>query len=248
MNVLVTGSKGFIGQNFIKRLEKENNINIVEFDRSSRWEFLESVIETIDFIFHFAGEVHPKSSDDDFQKSNVSLTRKIMALIEFKNKKIPFFMVSSIHAGLQKNTYGKTKRQAEVYLEEYAQRNDAVAWICRLPHVFGEGCKPNYNSVISTWMYNAIHGKEIVVFDRSISMTYVYVQDIVEDFMECLKLVGEQGVATYIDTKITYTTTLGEVEDYILEFSRADDEYEVKAPLFKKKLFFTYTDYVKNSK
>ena len=103
MTVLVTGAKGFIGSNLIKRLIKMNNINLIEFNRDSSWEELEEKMKNIDFVFHFAGEVRPKSSNEEFQKSNVNLTKDLIDLIEKSGKKIPFLMASSIHAEFQKN-------------------------------------------------------------------------------------------------------------------------------------------------
>lgn len=244
MNILVTGAKGFLGTNLIKRLEKMDNVTIFEFNRSSSWDELEKTIETIDFIFHFAGEVRPKSSDDEFQESNVNLTKKLIDIIEKSGKKIPFLMTSSIHAKLQKNAYGKTKREAELYLEEYGKRNTVPVWIYRLPHVFGEGCKPNYNSVISTWIYNSIRDDEIVVFDKSIPMTYVYVQDIVDEFINCLHYDSNNiDNGGYIESTTTYNTTLGEVVDFIHEFKNIYKDELISANKFKKKLFITYRDY-----
>lgn len=245
MTVLITGSSGFIGSNLGKRLKKINHVNIIEFNRNSTWTELESKIKTIDFIYHLAGEVRPTSSDDEFKKSNFELTKKLIDFIEKKDKKIPFLIASSIHANAQKNAYGKTKRESEIYLEEYSKRNDVPIWIYRLPHVFGEGCKPNYNSVISTWIYNSIHNEEIVVFDRAIPMTYVYVQDVVDEFINYLNYNKEDSnIGGYIQPRTTYDTTLGEVVDFINEFKNLDKNFKILDDDFKVKLFITYLDYL----
>lgn len=242
--ILVTGAKGFIGSNLIKRFQNLNNINIIEFNRNSSLKTLEEQIGSVDFIFHFAGEVKPKSSDNDFEQSNAILTKSIIEIIEKKGKKIPFLMTSSIHAELEKNAYGKTKREAEVYLEEYGKHNDTSIWIYRLPHVFGEGCKANYNSVISTWIYNSILNEEIVVFDRAIPMTYVYVQDFIDEALK--HLVNDKSYG-FCEVSAKHQTTLGEVVDYINEFhNKIDDKsYSIANNDFKQKLFNTYKDYYK---
>ena len=54
-------------------LKNNKNINILEFDRSNTIEDLEKLISKCDFIFHLAGEVRPKSSDEEFKKSNILL-------------------------------------------------------------------------------------------------------------------------------------------------------------------------------
>ena len=71
MNILVTGSKGFVGNNFLQRFKNRKSINIYEFHRETSFEFLENKIKYIDLIIHFAGEVRPKSTDKKFNTSNV---------------------------------------------------------------------------------------------------------------------------------------------------------------------------------
>jgi len=248
MNVLVTGAKGFIGSNLLKRLIAMKDVNLIEYNRHNTLQELESVIETIDFIYHFAGEVRPQSSDEVFVQSNAGLTKDIITIIEKYDRKIPFLMTSSIHAELQKNAYGISKREAEIYLETYGKQNHIPVWIYRLPHIFGEGCKPNYNSVISTWIYNSIHGKEIVVFDRNIPMTYSYVQDIVDEFVACLETKQNNTASCYVKPKISYNTTLGEVVDFIEEFTMLEKNSTPSYTDFKAKLFTTYSNYLNTKK
>lgn len=245
-NILVTGSKGFIGKNLLKRLDR-NNFDILEFNRNDSLDTLEKKILQSDFIVHLAGEVRPNSSSDDFKNSNILLTQKIIELLKKHDKDIPFLMSSTIHAKLLKNEYGKTKREAEVLVEKYSKETDVKCFIYRLPHVFGEGCKPNYNSVISTWIYNSIHDLEINCFDRNIEMHYVYVQDIVDDFVSLINKQDLQEI--YIEPKKVYQTTLGEVIDLIDEFKHniQSQDYQPNTSEFKKKLYETYLDYYRNS-
>ena len=132
-NVLVTGSKGFIGKNLLKKLDNLQNINILEFNRNNTEIYLEECISKSDFIIHLAGEVRPNSSENEFKNSNVLL------ILEKQNKIIPILLASSIHA----QWVWQNKKRIRII-------NRKNCFIYRLPHVFGEECKPNYNSVIST--------------------------------------------------------------------------------------------------
>lgn len=69
-------------------------------------------------------------------------------------------------------------------------------------------------------------------------MNYVYVQDIVDEFLDI-----------YIEPKRVYNTILGKVVDFITEFKENIDNknYVVKNSEFKQKLFNTYLDYRKNN-
>jgi len=204
---------------------------------------LKNLIKESDFIMHLAGEVRPDSLSTDFENSNTLLTKNIIEVLEKQGKTIPILLVSSIHAKVQKNDYGKTKRKAEILVEEYSKKSGSNCFIYRLPHVFGEGCKANYNSVISTWIYNSINNLEINVFDRSIKMHYVYVQDIIAEFITTIeqKNIGE----LYIEPKNIYETTLGEVIDFINEFKKNinNSKYSIFESKFKQKLFNTYNEY-----
>lgn len=243
-NILITGAQGFIGKNLIHLLSENEAYTIYELNRDTLWSDVEHQISSIDFIFHLAGEVRPKSSDDAFNSSNVLLTEQLLSLLEEKQHFIPIVMASTIHAQLQSNQYGITKRKAEVLIENFAQKYNINMINYRLPHVFGEGCKPNYNSVISTWIYNSINDKEIVVFDRNIAMEYVYVQDIVQIFAEFLNNIKNFN-DIYVYPNITYKTTLGEVIDYLNEFKQ--NQYTDTKNDFKSKLYRVYQDYLKKN-
>ncbi|WP_171048709.1 NAD-dependent epimerase/dehydratase family protein [Pseudoalteromonas sp. S201] len=245
INVLITGSSGFIGKNLINHLRTNNDILIMEFKRGDDDSYLESSILKADYIFHLAAEVRPKSNDDSFKSSNLDLTQKLIAILDSHQKKIPILFTSTVHAANSTNAYGKTKRSAEQLIEGYSIINKVNCWIYRLPHVFGEGCKPNYNSVISTWIYNAINNLELNVFNREIEMTYCYVQDIIQQFSKHL-VSEENDNKMYCSPSKLYETTLGEVVDIINAFKKGNVGYSNDSnPDFKDKLKRTYQWYCK---
>ncbi|MBP7769681.1 MAG: NAD-dependent epimerase/dehydratase family protein [Aliarcobacter sp.] len=245
-NILVTGSKGFIGKNLLNCAKNDKSIHILEFSRNDTIEKLKDLISQCDFIIHLAGEVRPNSSIEDFTNSNIFLTKSILNILEEQNKIVPILLASSIHAKLLKNEYGKTKRESEILIEQYSEKNQINCFIYTLPHLFGEGCKENYNSGMSTWIYNSINNLEINVFDRNIQMNYSYVQDIVNEFLLSLKI--KNSTQLYFEPNIIYNTTLGEVADFIHEFKLniLNENYKIKNHVFKEKLFETYKDYYRN--
>lgn len=243
-NILITGSKGFIGKNLKKELLNNRDINIFEFNRDDSFDSLNEIIKDLDFIFHFAGEVRPSSSSEDFVSSHNTLTIQIIKCIESNNCRIPILFTSSKHASNPKNIYGQTKQETEDIIKEYSSRNDVPIYIYRLPHVFGEGCKSNYNSVISTWINNSIRDLEINIFDRNIIMKYVYVQDVIKDFIKKININKKDKIFHEIEPH--YDTTLGEVVDYITEFKlniNNEKYFIIENNEFKKKLFLVYRFY-----
>ena len=45
---------------------------------------MHKLISKCDFIIHLAGEVKPSSSDEEFRKSNVTLTKLILDILEYQ--------------------------------------------------------------------------------------------------------------------------------------------------------------------
>jgi dTDP-4-dehydrorhamnose reductase len=245
INILITGAQGFIAKNFILGLKNYPNISLQLFVRHDSINRLEELINKSDFIFHLAGEVRPNGSDQDLKESNVTLTKDIINLIKKNKKRIPILLTSSVHAKSLKNEYAKTKRDSELLVESYSKELNVQCFIYRLPHVFGENCKPNYNSVISTWIYNSINNLDIVVFDMNMNMNYVYVRDIVSEFIDMI--FNKQALDIYYEPKKVFSTTLGNIVDYINEFkiNINNQNYLIINNDFKQKLFNTYKSYNK---
>ena len=55
MDILITGSKGFLGKSLIKIFKSQTNHNIYEFSKGDCIKDLEKLINKIDIVFHFAG-------------------------------------------------------------------------------------------------------------------------------------------------------------------------------------------------
>jgi UDP-2-acetamido-2,6-beta-L-arabino-hexul-4-ose reductase len=246
-NVLITGINGFLGRNLQKRLQ-QHGIHVKGTTRSTSTTELNVLINNTDFIYHFAGEVKPESDEDAFNLSNLGSTKKIIDSIKRNGRPIPIVFASTVHAEVQHNAYGKTKREAEKAIEVYGQEHNVAVKIYRLPHVFGEGCKPNYNSVVSTWIYNRINDAQIIVYDRGSELQYVYVQDLVTEFIELLKNISV-GSQIYVKPKLIFKVTLGELADLIEEFKSniKKDNYKLQKDSFEAKLFTTYQYYYENN-
>lgn len=241
VNALVTGAKGFLGSALVEKLETLSKVHVIEFNRDHSEAELVSALEQADVIFHLAGEVRPQSLDSEFERSNAELTETICAILEEMSKNTPIVFASTVHANQPKNAYGSSKQRAEERLRIYNKCTHAPVSIYRLPHMFGPGCKPHYNSVISTWMYELSHGQEINVFDRNISMTYVYSLDLMDDWIKCLDE-SSSDLVQFISPTISYDTTLGEIEDVLRKF--ADQGEPAPHSLFENKLYETYTTYL----
>lgn len=230
MKILVTGNKGFIASNLIRCLQGAGGVNLLPVCRDTTTTQLYKYLDVADYIFHLAGEVRPGASAEDYINNNSLLTKLIIDHLIENRRTAPLLMVSSYYAvnpGPHLGIYGQTKRECELYLEQY-QSTGARIIIYRLPHVFGEGAKPNHNSVITTWIYNMIHRLPIKVYDRTAMMTYCYVQDVVREFVNSLIHTKLNG---YLEIPVTYVISLGDVVDYIEDIANGierDNEFYSK--------------------
>ena len=183
MNILITGSKGFIGKNLLFYF-KSQGIKVLTFDRGDELKRLESNINKVSFIFHLAGINRPNKVQEFIQ--NINLTKKICKIAEKSIKKIPIVFASSIQVN-QKNPYGDSKLEAEKIIVEYSKKKEVSIYLYRLPNIFGKWSKPNYNSFIATICFNLINNLPISIHDNKKMMELVYIDDLVNSFFKVFK-------------------------------------------------------------
>lgn len=192
MRILVTGAKGFIGRNLIAELRNRGYEDIFEYDRESTREDLLKYTAECDFVFHLAGINRPKDPKE-FLEGNFGFSGELLECLKSAGNKAPVLVTSSIQAELD-NPYGESKRKCEELLFSHG----SIVYVYRLPNVFGKWCRPNYNSGVATFCHNIAHELPIQVNDPSVIMRLVYIDDVVEEFINAL-----EGNATALaDTKV----------------------------------------------
>ena len=237
MKILVTGAVGFIGKNAIATLKDEYQILSYDIDKEER--DLENYIKESDVILHLAGVNRPKD-DKEFETGNKELTEQITEIAKRNNKKATMIMTSSIQAELD-NPYGRSKKAAEEAVIRWARETSNKAYVYRLPNVFGKWCKPNYNSVVATFMYNLARDKDIRIDDAEKKLKLIYVDDVVKDIK--LAIEGKKPDTIYTQVEKTYTISLGKLAETIRSFKDKMYVPDMKDELTKK-LYSTYTSYI----
>ena len=240
MNVLVTGSNGFIGKNLVVRLN-ELGINVITYTRKNSIQDLPDLIKKSDFIFHLAGENRPIDKKD-FDAVNAGLTASICESIRSLGKKIPILLASSIQAKSD-NAYGRSKLRAEMVIRELESEMGSFVYIYRLPGVFGKWCKSNYNSVIATYCHNISHNLPIQISDPSFELNLVYIDDVVEEFVRVMQ--ENQDNKKELSVQPEYSIKLGDVASQIECFRKSRDSLvsERVGDDFISKLYSTYVSY-----
>lgn len=276
MKILVTGARGFVGQNLCAQLRNirdgkakfYGNVEIdciYEYDIDSPKESLDAYCAQADFVFNLAGVNRPENPEE-FMAGNFGFASTLLDTLKKHGNHCPVMLASSIQATLTgryaDGDYGKSKRAGEELFFDYAAETGAKVLVYRFPNLFGKWCRPNYNSAVATFCNNIANDLPIRVNDRATELELLYIDDLVDEMISAL--VGKEhrcefdGVETvlcdrgrYCAAPITYKATLGEIVDLLEEFKSQPQTLvipQIPDGSFAKKLWSTYLSYLPQDK
>ena len=229
MRVLVTGANGFIGKNLVVRLRELSGYEVLTFVRGHDVALLPGLVAQADAIIHLAGENRPVD-EKAFADVNAGLTLLLCDAIRKElaqsGRKVSLLFASSTQAE-RDNPYGRSKRAAELAVEALAQATQNPAVVFRLPGVFGKWCKPNYNSVVTTFCYNIARDLPIQVNDPAAVLRLVYIDDVVSAFIDGL-LLSSEGFS-WGKVLPEYSISLGELAGQIRAFKDSRDSLMIES-------------------
>jgi UDP-2-acetamido-2,6-beta-L-arabino-hexul-4-ose reductase len=276
MKVLVTGAKGFVGKNLVEALKNIRDgkdktrplLSIEEiycYDIDSSAEELETACRNADFVFNMAGVNRPQSNEE-FMQGNFGFASTLLNNLKKYENRCPVMLSSSIQATLigryADGEYGKSKKAGEDLFFEYSEENEVKVLVYRFPNLFGKWCRPNYNSAVATFCNNIANDLPIQVNDRTIELTLLYIDDLVDEMFAILRGMphrcefdGLNEVAKadgkFCYCPITHKVTLGEIVDSLNNFKNQPATLlmpEIPYNSFAKKLYSTYLSYLPKEK
>ena len=237
MNILVTGSKGFIGKNLVRYLRSNSLHTIFEFSREDLLEDLEKKIKKIDLVFHLAG-LNKKTNNEDFKKVNNNLTKKLCKILE-KNRRTKIYYASSIQAEMN-NEYGRSKIECEKIILELNNFHKNKIAILRLPGIFGMGCKPNYNSVVATFCFNVLNKNALNIIEPNKEIEIVFIEDLCAQLTFLIDNNDYKNI--YIKVDNINKVNINQLAKKIKNFQNISNPSVIKNDL-EKKLYKTYLSY-----
>lgn len=245
MKVLVTGAKGFIGQNLIVELEKREDIEALTFDIDTPSELLEDYCRDCGFVYNLAGVNRPEHVEE-FMEGNFGFATTLVETLKKYHNTCPVMDSSSIQAALD-NPYGRSKKAGEDMLLAYGREAGVKIYVYRFPNVFGKWCRPNYNSAVATFCHNIANGLPIRVNDRSTMMHLVYIDDVVEELLQALDGHPHMDPEGYCFVPTVHEATLGEIADLLYSFQESRQNLmlpDMTEGSLAKKLYSTYLSYL----
>ncbi len=253
MKVLVTGSNGFVGKNMVETLknikdgkDKTRNLSIQKifcFDLENNIEDLNQFTKECDIVINLAGINRPQNPKE-FYAGNKGFIEILCSYLVKNNNKCPIIASSSIQVG-KDNDYAKSKKEGEDFLKIFSKENGNPIYIYRFANLFGKWCKPNYNSVTATWCYNIANNLDIQVNDPNVILPLCYIDDVINEIIECIKGNGNFN-GEYYEVNPIYQVSLEYLSNTLQTFkdSRKNLSIANQNNDFIKKLYATYLSYL----
>lgn len=170
MNLLLTGANGFLGKSITKGLCEKYILYNLSRTYGDYRVLLEKEIpffkQKFDLVVHAAGKAHsvPKTEEEKKQFHDVNVSGTINLLKGLEKVGIPkqFVFISSVSVYGQesgkdiieefplraKDSYGISKIEAEILVQEWCNKNQVVGTILRLPLLVGENPPGNLGAMI----------------------------------------------------------------------------------------------------
>lgn len=185
MDILITGSNGFLGSKIVEKLRIIDNITSLSRSSGDYKISLEKQIpifrKKFNLVIHVAGKAHiiPKTHIEKqlFHDINVTGTRNLLNGLEKLNPPKSFVFISSVSVygqefgeninedfPLQANdSYGISKIEAEKIVQEWCRKQNVICTILRLPLLVGENPSGNLGAMLRAidkgYYFNVCGGK-----------------------------------------------------------------------------------------
>ena len=189
-----------------------------------------------DVVIHAAGV--NRGTDQEIIVGSVITTHNLINHIERTKRKPHIIFISSIQAE-NDSVYGKSKRLAEIILEDASKRLAIPIAVLRLTNVFGERGKPFYNSVVANFCHQIAQGKDIQIkVDKKVQL--LYIQDLINIIMQEIENPGQGYTIKTIssDDEILVSDLAAMIKSFPARKAR-----QLFNSSFEEKLYATYCSY-----
>ncbi|WP_163560270.1 NAD-dependent epimerase/dehydratase family protein [Halomonas sp. NO4] len=187
MKIVVTGANGLLGRHLHLHLRarEQYRAGLVLLDRESFNDdgWLAQALEGADAVVHCAGI--NRDSDEVVEQGNRQLAERLTAAMERVGAR-PHLLYTNSTQRERDNPYGRGKQAAHRVFVEWTQRQGAQYAELVLPHVFGEGGRPYYNSAVQTFCHQLAMGEELAINGAG-QLELLHAQDIAAEILGAIE-------------------------------------------------------------
>lgn len=182
MKIVVTGAYGFLGWHLRVRLRALTEHKVVALGRQ---DFANLYAETADAdaVVHVAGV--NRGRPEVVEGENIALAEAVARAVRQSPTSPRVVYANSVRAG-DDTAYGRGKAAARDLLGSAAVDVGAPLVDVRLPNLFGEHGKPDYNSFVATFVRAAVEGQPPHIADRPVQL--LHAQSAAQELIEAAEL------------------------------------------------------------
>lgn len=238
LTVLITGADGMLGTHVRGYFHGLEDLQVRAAGRAAfESGSLHELVNGCDAVIHLAGM--NRGEDDVVAATNIRLTEQLIQSLEAAGSTAHVLFSSSTH--IERDTpYGASKREAAARLTVWAEHSGGRFANVILPGVFGEGGKPYYNSVVSTFCHQLATGETPTPHSDS-PIEQIHAQEVARRFETILRK-GETGDIRVHGTELTVfglLSTLQEMKELYAQHIIPDLREG-----FRRDLFNTYRSFL----
>ena len=219
--VVVTGAAGFVGWHTQVRLHALGGFEVIPIIHENfAGEALVQAVTDADVVIHLAGI--NRASDAELEFGNLALAERLVDALKAAGSRASVIFADSIHSASD-TPYGRGNRAAGEALQAWGVAGGAKITVARLPNLFGEHGRPNYNSFVATFASRVAAG-ELPEINVDHPIPLMHVQDAVADMIAAWT-VGFEGILEPHGTSMM----VSEVRDKFLEYYKVYREGDIPA-------------------
>ena len=195
MRIGVTGASGFIGSHLTGALRKYGKVVALSRGKSlPSSAHLKSFVSGVELFFHLGGV--NRGTDEEILTGNVTGSLRLLEAIKrYGEPSARILFASSAQVYRLKNRvakiseasalqpesiYGVSKKSAE----DLIRISGLPYTILRMTNAYGPGCRPDYNSVVTTFCHRAKNKIPLEINGQGKqNRDFIYIDDVVRAFM-----------------------------------------------------------------
>ena len=180
MRILITGAAGFLGWHTRLRLHALTHHEVRVVTRET-WDQMPELVAGCDAVIHLAGVI--RGAPEDVRDGSVHLAEELAAALVEAAPGVRVVYANSIQTG-NGTPYGIGKHVAAEVLSTAAAARHGDFVDVVLPNLFGEHCRPYYNSFVATFVDAVVN--DVTPEVRHATVPLLHVQRAAEVLVQAL--------------------------------------------------------------